>query len=44
MIGTIKVHMDNKGIIDGSRKGEEECIKTRAEDADLRVKFFERIS
>ena len=33
--GPIKVHVDNKGIIDGLRKGEKECIKPRAADADL---------
>ena len=33
--GPIKVHVDNKGIIDGLRKGETECIKPRAADADL---------
>ena len=39
--GPIKVHVDNKGIIDGSRKGEKECIKPRAGDADLWIKFWE---
>ena len=33
--GPIKVHVDNKGIIDGLRKGEKECIMPRAGDADL---------
>ena len=33
--GPIKVHVDNKGIIDGLRKGEKECIKPGAGDADL---------
>ena len=33
--GPIKVHVDNKGIIDGLRKGEKECIQPRAGDADL---------
>ena len=36
--GPIKVHVDNKGIIDGFRKGEKECIKPRAGDADLWIK------
>ena len=27
VIGPIKVHVDSKGIIDGLRKGEKECIK-----------------
>ena len=35
VIGPIKVHVDNKGIIDGLRKGERECIMPRAGDADL---------
>ena len=29
--GPIKVHVDNKGTIDGLRKGEKECIEPRAE-------------
>ena len=33
--GPIKIHVDNKGMIDGLRKGEKECIKPRAGDADL---------
>ena len=33
--GPIKIHVDNKGIIDGLLKGEKECIKPRAGDADL---------
>ena len=33
--GPIKAHVDNKGIIDGLRKGEKECFKPRAGDADL---------
>ena len=32
VIGPIKVYMDNKGIIDGLRRG---CIKPRAKDADF---------
>ena len=32
--------MDNKGIIDGLRKGEKECIKPRAGDADMWLKFW----
>ena len=36
--GPIKIHADSKGIIDGSRKGEKECIKPRAGDADLWLK------
>ena len=43
VIGPIKVHVDNKGIVDGLRKGEKECIKPRAGDADL-WKNFGRIT
>ena len=32
--GPIKVHVDNMGTIEGLRKGEKECIKPRAGDAD----------
>ena len=39
----IKVHVDNKGIIDGLRKGEKECIKPRAGDADLWFKIWEEL-
>ena len=35
VIGPIKVHVDNKGIIDGLRKGEKEFIKPRAGDAEI---------
>ena len=34
VIGPIKVHVDNKGIIDGLRKRDRECLKLRARDAD----------
>ena len=33
--GPTKVHVDNKGITDGLRKGEKVCVKPRAGDADL---------
>ena len=33
--GPMKVHVDNKGLIDGLRGGERECMKPRAGDADL---------
>ena len=33
VIGPIKVQVDNKGILDGLRKGERECIMPRAGDA-----------
>ena len=39
--GHMKVRVDNKGIIDGSRKGEKECIKPIAGDADLWIKNWE---
>ena len=35
--------MDNKGIIDGLRKGEKECIKPRTGDADLWIKNGEEL-
>ena len=41
--GPTKVHVDNKGIIDGLRKGEKECIKPRAGDADLWIKIWEEV-
>ena len=41
VIQPIKVHVDNQGIVDGSRKGEEECIKPGAGDADLWIKIVE---
>ena len=43
MIGLVKVHVGNKGIIDGSRKGENKCIKPRAGDADLWIQFWEEL-
>ena len=41
--GTIKVHADNKGIIDGLRRVEKECSKPRARDADLWLKIWEEL-
>ena len=41
--GPVKVHVDNKGIIDGLRKGEKECIKPRAGDADLWIQNWEEL-
>ena len=35
MIGPIKVHVDNKGIVDGLWRGERKCIDPEAGDADL---------
>ena len=43
VIGPIKVHVDNKGIMDGLRKGEKECIKPRAGDADLWIRIWEEL-
>ena len=31
----IGVHDDNKGIVDGLRRGESKCIRPRAGDADF---------
>ena len=41
--GPIKIHVENKGIIDGLRRGEKECIKPRAGDADLWIKIWEEL-
>ena len=35
VVGPIKVHVGNKRIIDGLRRGEKECIKPRAGEAEL---------
>ena len=35
--------MDNKGIIDGLWRGERECIKPKAGDADLWIKNWEEL-
>ena len=43
MIGPIKVHVDNKGVIGGLRKGESKCIKPRAGDADLWIQIWEEL-
>ena len=40
--GPIKVHVDNEGVIDGLRKGEKECNKPRAGDADLWIEILGR--
>ena len=39
--GPKKVHVDNKGIIDGLRKDGKECIKPGTGDADLWIKIWE---
>ena len=41
--GPITVHVDNKGTIEGLRKGEKECIKPRAGDADLWIRIWEEL-
>ena len=43
VIGPIKVHVDNKGIIDDLWRGERNCIKPRAGDADLWIKVWEEL-
>ena len=35
VIGPIKVHVDNKGFVDGLWRGERKCIDPEAGDADL---------
>ena len=42
VIGPIKVYVDIKGSIDGLRRGERECIKPTAGDADLWIKILGR--
>ena len=41
--GPIKVHVDNKGIINGLRKGDKECTEPRAGDADLWLKIWDEL-
>ena len=43
VIGPIKVHVDNTGIIDGLWRGESEYIKRQAGDADLWIKIWEEL-
>ena len=43
VIGPIKVHVDNKGIIDGQWRGERKCIDPKAGDADLWIKIWEEL-
>ena len=43
VIGLIKVHVDNKGIIDRLWKGESKCIDPNTGDADLRIKIWEEL-
>ena len=39
----IKVHVDNKGIIDGLWRGERKCIDPKAGDAALWIKIWEEL-
>ena len=41
VIGPGRIDVDNKGIIDGLRRGESKCIKPRAGDADLWIEIWE---
>ena len=43
VIETIKVHVDNKGIIDGLWRGERKCISPKAGDADLWIEIWEQL-
>ena len=43
VIGPIKVHVNNKGIIDGLWRGERKCINPKADDADLWSKIWEEM-
>ena len=37
------MHVDNKGIIDGLRRGKSKCVKPRVRDADLWIKIWEEL-
>ena len=43
VIEPIKVHVDNKGIIDGLWRGEKKGIDSKAGDADLWVKIWDEL-
>ena len=43
VIGLIKVHVDNKGIIDGLWRGERKCVNPKAGDAELWIKIWEEL-
>ena len=43
VIGPIKVHVDNKGIIDRLWRGERKCVDPKAGDADLWIKIWEEL-
>ena len=43
VIGPIKVHVDNKGIIDGLRRGEGNYIIPKAGDAHLWIEIWDEL-
>ena len=43
VIGPIKVHVDNKGIVDWLWRGERKCIDPKAGDADMWIKNLEEL-
>ena len=42
VVGSIKVHVDNEGIIDGQWSRERKCIDPKSGDADLWIKIWDR--
>ena len=43
VIGPVRVHVDNKGLTDGLRRGESKCIKPRTGDANVWIKKWEEL-
>ena len=43
VIGPVKVHVENKGIIDGLWRAERKCVNPKAGDADLWIKIWEEL-
>ena len=43
IVGPIRKHVDNKGIIDGLWRGERKCIDPKAGDADFWIKIWEEL-
>ena len=43
LLGPTKVHVDNKGIIDGLWRGESKCNNPKAKSADLWIKIREEL-
>ena len=41
--GATRMHVDNKGIIDGVWTGERKCIDPKADDADIWIKIWEEM-